>query len=674
MTNTLRPLLAPTSVAVVGASGRPGRPGHAILDCLRRIGFEGSVYPVTPTYDEILGWPCMPDVVDVPGAFDLAVIAGASEKIEAQLTGAIAAGARSAIVFGKTHDLPRVRSLAQDAGIPLLGPATMGYVNSTARSSVTSMPPVWTEPGSIALIAQSGTIFVEANTSDPRLSYSLTAHPGQEAVIDAADLIEYALGQAETRVVGLYLETAARPDALERVLALAETRGVPVVTIRAGRTRRSHIQIETHAGRMAGGYAAFGALFRRYGVAVTDSTDEFWTTVACFAHPRRFARGGVGAIVDSGGERALLLDHAEEAGVKLAELSEATQERLAPLLGPALSPQNPLDIWDGHPDMLIHGAACLRELVTDDAIGAALVFCDYGATDSEPPNGFADALAEACRTVAVETEKPIFAATYTSRQLSPDVMIGLARDGIPTLDGMHTALLAVRHAQAHRDRLGFSEPVQAKAAELVEPTSDPLDFLRAAGLPVVGAAEADDEDAAAAAATSIGYPVVLKTDEPIAHKSDVDGVVVGLATDGALRAAYRDLAGRLGPRVTVSPLVRGDAELALGVAHDQFGPMLMISAGGTLVEELDDRIWLLAPASPEEIERALGELRISRVLAGVRGKQPCDVAGFCRLASRLSSLPFDAIEEIDVNPVIVSPEGCTIVDALVVQRANREDV
>jgi succinyl-CoA synthetase beta subunit len=203
--------------------------------------------------------------------------------------------------------------------------------------------------------------------------------------------------------------------------------------------------------------------------------------------------------------------------------------------------------------------------------------------------------------------------------------------------------------------------------------ADPLGFLRSAGLPVVDSVEASDEDSAAAAAAAFGYPVVLKTDEQIAHKSDVGGVLVDLATEDALRAGYRDLAGRLGARVTVAPLVRGDAELALGIVPDQFGPMLMVSAGGTLVELLDDRAWLLAPASPEEIAFALGELRIARVLAGVRGRPPCDVAGFCELASRLASVAFDlrdSIQEIDVNPVIVGPEGCTVVDALVVPRAS----
>src|SRR5262249_41949088 len=144
----------------------------------------------------------------------------------------------------------------------------------------------------------------------------------------------------------------------------------------------------------------------------------------------------------------------------------------------------------------------------------------------------------------------------------------------------------------------------------------------------------------------------------------------------AVRAAYGELAARLGPRVTVSPLVRGDVELALGFVDDQFGPMLMVSAGGTLVEVLDDRRWLLAPAPPGAVERALRELRVRGILDGVRGKPPCDAAGFCRVAALLSSIGHafrDAIAEIDVNPVIVGPRGCTIVDALVVRRAERSD-
>lgn len=662
----LRPLFAPESVAVVGASVRTGRPGFAFLDSLRRIGYTGAVHPVTPSYERVLEWDCLPSIEALPAAVDLVVLAGSGDRIEGELSAAIAAGARSALVVGRSEALDRVAALATDAGIPLLGPATMGYVNYSLGTSLTWMPPADTVPGTVAVIAQSGAVFLEANTSDPRLALSFSAHPGQAAVLDVPDLIEYVLADPGTRGLGLYLETISDAAALERALALAEARGVPVVAVRPGRSERSAAAIESHAGRLAGAHASFEAVFRRYGVAFASSMDEFWTTLACFSHPKRFAAGGVGALLDSGGGRAMMLDHAADLQVTLAELSVETQQRLAELLGPGLEPQNPVDMWDGHADVRSHATACLRILVADPSVSAAFVFCDWGATDFDP-DPHARALADACLAVSAETTKPIYATSYSSRQLSSAVMLELAHGQVPTLDGMRMALAAAGAAQAHRDHRRREPPTMPTLPDL-DLERDALDVLRELGLPTVAALRAESVTQAVAAAEGLGYPVVLKTGEAIAHKTEVDGVRLNLADADAVEAAYRGLAS-LGSRVVVSPQVEGGVEVALGVVRDTFGPMLMLAAGGTLIELLDDRRWLLAPCTGSEVRDALDELRIGRVLRGVRGRPPGDIDALCEIAARLSAIAValgDRVVEIDINPVIVSPFGCTVVDALIV--------
>ena len=524
----LLPLLEPASIAVVGASGRVGRPGHAVLAALRHSGFGGPVYPVTPTYDAIEGWDCVADIADVPVAVDLAVIAGAAPRVPEQLAGAIAAGARSAFVLANTavldddggSVLDRVRDLVADSGIPLLGPNSLGFVNFARGTAITWTPAVETRPGAVALISQSGSTYSYANNLDPRIRFSFTAHAGQEVSVGVADLMRYALSLDETRVIGIYLETAAAPAAVADVLAEAAEREIPVVAIRPGRSERSRQQIESHAGRMAGSDAAFEALFRAHGVARAVTVDEWWATIALLAGPRRpAARGGLAAIMCSGGARALLLDDGADLGVPFADVSAATRDRLAGLLTPGTPAENPVDVWDGQADLADHATQCLRAVVADGDTALAIAFTDLGAYD---PAGFPDSFAAACHTVAAETDKPVVAATYTSRQFHPAVMLALAEAGIPVLDGMRNAVAAAGHAFAVRDfhaRRGDIVPPEAvDATELRERLRDPaplgeaesLALLGRLGVPVPAVLAADDADAAVRAAAEIGFPVVLE--------------------------------------------------------------------------------------------------------------------------------------------------------------------
>lgn len=674
MTSQLDPLFAPSSIAVVGASTRTSRPGYAVLAGLRRLDYGGSVTPVTPSYERVLDWDCVPAITDLSDPVDLVVLAGSADRIESELVASVEAGARAAYIVGRASDPDRIVAIARDAGVPFLGGASMGFVNYGARVSATWGPPVSTRTGSIAVIAQSGTIFLEASTGDPRLSLCFTAHPGQESGVDVGSLIEYAISLPDTRVVGLYLETVVDAESLERALAKADQSGIPVVAIRPGRTQRSEAALATHAGRLSGGHAAFEALFRRYGVTLAPSMDHFWTTLACLSHAQPLSAGRLAALTDSGGERALLLDHADEIGIEFAELSDDSSRELATHLGPGLEASNPVDIWDGHADMRTHTADCLRAVTADPAVSGVLVFCAYGMSDVDE-DSHAGAIADGCLAAASETDKPIYAAAYSSRQLEKDVMLRLAESGIPVLDGMPVALEAFRCAEAHRDRVPHIA-VAPPTGVSVDLDGDQLDVIRRLGLPAVQVVHVASEEAAVQAAVDLGFPVVLKTAEPIEHKTESDGVRVDLRDERAVREAYADVAGRLGSAVAISPHVRGDVELALGMAHGRFGPMIVVAAGGTLVEVLDDRRWLLAPASPDDVETALRELRIFPVLEGVRGRPPCDIKGFCQMASMFSMAVWnmaDHVSEIDLNPVIVGPDGCTIVDALIVPTSEEQD-
>ena len=685
----LAPLFAPRSVAVLGASNRPGRPGRQVLEVLRLLDPELPIYPITPRYDEILGLTCFDSAAQAPAA-DLAIIASGPDRIEAEVGAAIEHGVKGILVLGapmadanRSVWLQRITDMTMQAGVPLVGPDSLGFVNYAERCGATWAVPDHVAPGGIAIVSQSGTVFWEAITNDPRLRFSFSGHSGLESTLTMSDLISYSLSLESTQVIGIYVETVRDARGFSDSLEEAAERDIPVVAMYAGRTQKARAQMMTHAGRLAGDQSALEALFRRYGVARTDSPDEWWTTLALLGAPRRVARGGISAVMDSGGGLAMFLDYTSELGIPIASLSASTKQRAASMLGFDGEIEGALDFWIGDADRHSRTEDLLGVLADDDDTAAVMAFTTYAEASTA---GFARNIAEACMSVWDRTEKPVIAATYTSRQLYPDLMMRIADAGLPILDGMRTALLAVRHAFAHRsfreawstrvgvdvddlgleaDRVAGWRDRLAGVSELAE--ADALALLSDFGVPCVRTVRAGGQSEAVHAAADVGFPVVLKTDEGIAHKAAQGGVRLSLADEAAVAEAYADMASRLGPRVIVAPMAAG-VEIAIGMVAGQFGPTIMVSAGGVLVEVLSDRCYLLAPVSTEGVRLALADLQVSRVLRAQFGNDSQAERTLADLVAKVSHVAaaFDGvIAELDINPVLVGKDGCIAVDALV---------
>lgn len=652
------------------------------------MGPAGAVYPITPRYEEILGLPCFADLESAP-VVDLVIIASASERIEAELEAARAHGARGAVVFGapapdgrRSEWLARVADVARTAGLALLGPDSLGFVNFHHRIAATWALPEPSPAGGIAVVSQSGTVYWEANTNDPRLRFSFTGHSGLEATLSIADLMRFSLDLPTTRVIGVYVETIRDVESFVDVLELAADRAIPIVALYAGRTEQAREQMMTHAGRLAGDRAGLEGLFRHYGVVRAESPDDWWTTLAVLGAERPLAEGGLAAVMDSGGGLAMFLDFAHEFGVPLAQLRPETTKRLHDVLGIEQATTGALDFWIGDSDRHSNTSSLLQLLAEDPGTAAVMAFTTYAET---PRANFALNVASAVRGAHAVTTKPIFAATYSSRQLSPGLMLELASEGIPILDGMRAGVRAMRHAFDARDfrarwsRSAVPESVDVGAirprlegkAELLE--ADALAVLGDLGVPVVPTWRAATADEAVAAANAAGYPVVVKTDEGIAHKASRGGVRLGLADEADVRDAYEAIATNLGPRVIVAPM-RSGLEIALGVVPSEFGPVLMVGAGGALVELLDDRCYVLAPARPEEVERALTDLTLWRIVTETLPAS--SRASFCALASLVSRAAFalrGVVRELDINPVLVNGDGCVAIDALIGTYAAGEE-
>jgi len=690
-THPLDPLLTPRSIAFVGASQRPDTPGNDTVREALAGGFSGALYPINPRYSEVEGLSCFPSIDELPETVDHAVLCVASEKIEAALAQAIRHGARAATIFASCYLegdrepalSKRIAAMAREANVAICGGNCMGFINKEIGLRVAAYPcHTNAKIGPITWIAQSGSVYGALAFNDPRMKFNLCVSSGGEFVTRSNDYLEWALRRESTGVVGLFIESIRDPEGFEAALAEAARREIPVVVLKTGRTPEAAAMARTHTGALAGDDAAYRALFDRHAVVRVETLDELAATLLLFSHPARPAAGGLASIHDSGGECELLIDLAAEIGVPLARINDETRRALSKHLDPGLEPVNPLDAWGTGRDSIGVFERCLEALMADPDTAAAAIVADIRDGHYHHRN-----LIEVARSAAGRAAMPLAFVTNYSSVNHRELALEATEFGVPVLDGTREALQAFRHLFGYRDFLA-----RPKSAPPVRPTAEvtrrwqerlrdpnPLDeveslsLLADYGIPVARAIRAASQEEALQAAAEIGYPVVLKTAElGIEHKSEVGGVVLDLTDPEALKTAYGDLERRLGARVSVSRRIPEGVEIALGAIRDpQFGSYVMVAAGGVLIELLADSAVSLAPIDEHGAERLLGSLKARRLLDGLRGKPAADVASVWRAIARLSVLADDlgdTLEQLDVNPLIASADGCVAVDALVIAR------
>lgn len=690
----LDPLLSPSSIAFVGASPRPDTPGNTMLAAAAIDGYAGRVHAVNPRYERIGEVPCFPSLAALPGPVEHVVLGLGNAQLEAGLIAAAEHGARAATIFascdltGEPGDplAGRLTAIAREAGIALCGGNGMGFFNPTIGLRVSgfaaSLP---LRPGGVAFITQSGSAFSALAYNDARLKYSLAVSSGREMNVEAADYMDWALAQPQTRAVGLFLETARTPARLVAALAEADARGIPVVALKVG---RSHIAAQfaiSHSGAIAGDSAAWEALFARHGVMVVETLDQMAASLLLASGIGTLGPGGLASIHDSGGEREMVADLAERHGVPFAQVSGATLKRLGENLDPGLPPANPLDVWGTGRDFEAQVEACMTALLEDPDTAIGVQFQDIRDT-SYIAQGFTRAVIRAARAAG----RPAAVVTNYAGVAHRALALQATEAGVPVIDGTTEGLVAIRQLMDARDRRalragGLTRPAPVDGALRGRwrdrlAGAAPLSVDEAAalladyGIPAARSLVAESADEAVAAAVGLGWPVVLKSAAPgLDHKSEAGGVALDLKDAEALRAAHARMAA-LGPRVSVSPMVRGRIEIAFGMISDaQFGPVLMLAAGGIFIEALADRAVALAPVSSEEAGAMLSSLRIHRLMGALRGLPAVNVGAVADAFARFSTLVADLgdlIAEIDVNPLLVSETGIMAVDALIVSKAQ----
>lgn len=695
MPHRLDPLLNPASIAVVGASRRTGTVGNSVMRNLLAGGYRGKLAAVNPGYPDVEGVPCFARLGGLPFVPEQVIFAIADTRIEAALEDAIGAGMRSCVLYSALmleadSDPPlaeRVRRRLQSAGVLACGGNGMGYYNFTHAVWACGFDTRAHRPqGNVVLLSQSGAGMSGILDVEERLDFSLAVSPGQELTVSLEDYLDYALEQPETRVVGLFLETCRAPIRFIAALEKARRKRIPIVAVKTGRTQLSVELARSHSGALSGTDSVYDAVFEQHGVHRALDMAEMVTVLIMHAQPHPVAQGGLVTLHDSGGERQLLVDLATATHVPLTCLAPESARALQVLLDPGLPAVNPLDAWSaGGPAYHRVMKECFDVLLRDP--GAAL-----GAVvhDRAPGGRLYAIYLDYLRHGHAASGKPVFLVAATQGIGADPQVLESTRAGFPVLDGVAAFLRGVRALLSYRDFLLRPEPAPPgpendKAGKWRErlasggPAPDEFEALQCLadfGVPAVAMRRCGSEQEVLAAAGELGYPVVLKTAQPgILHKNDVGGVRPNLDSPGALQLAYADLAQRLGPRVNVAAMVPEPVvEMFLGMRCDpQFGPVIVMGMGGIHAEVLGDVVSVLPPFDADTALRLLNRLRLRPLLDGVRGASAMDIRGFCRAAAAFSTLAValgDLVQEMDINPIRVRPDGCTAVDALMITRRD----
>jgi len=687
----LQPLVSPASVAVVGATLREGAVGNEVLINLLKGSYPGELYAVNPGYKEVLGVPCYPDLASLPNVPEHVIFALGDAHIEAAFAEALSLGIRAATIYSGLvlEDDPalkdRIQRQASEAGVLLAGGNGMGIYNFRdgfwgCGFDTRDHP----RDGNVVLLSQSGSGMSGILDCEERIDFLFAASTGQELVVGVEDYLDYVLDLPETRVVGLFLETSRQPAKLTAALQKAAHKKIPIVALKVGTSALAAELAVSHSGALAGSDASYQAVFDRYGVQRVSDMDELATVLIMFAQPHPVAEGGLVSLHDSGGERQLIIDLAEEAAVPFADLSAETLARIEQRLDPGLPAVNPLDAWGaGGADADDIMATCLSDMLADEsaALGAVV-------HDRAPQGKVYSHYVEYMKRAHAASGKPVFLVSSRQGTGSDDLVLETTQRGFPVLDGVASFLTGVNRLLAYRDYLARPVPapetlpdalVAAVRGELAGSglTGSLGEYLSSAllaecGLSMNQSMLVNSEEELASVAEQLHYPVVLKTaSRGVDHKSDVNGVVLGIGDAETLQNSYAEMAQRLGDATLIAPMIEGQGvEMILGVSRDeQFGPMVVMGFGGVHAEVLQDVAVLAPPFDAAAARRALDRLRLRPMLDGVRGESACDIDAFCEMAARLSALALafaDDIREIDINWVRLGAWGALGLDALIV--------
>ncbi|HUL71824.1 MAG TPA: GNAT family N-acetyltransferase [Vicinamibacterales bacterium] len=685
---SMRGFFEPRAVAIIGASREPGKIGSEILSNLTGAGFTGPIYPIHPAAGRLGGLQAYRRVVDVPGPVDLAVIVVPAAAVAGVVDDCLAKGVKAIVVisagFAETGAAGRAleATLVENvraAGVRMVGPNCMGLINTNPAVRLNAtFSPVYPPAGHVAMSTQSGALGLAILDYARRLDLGISTFVsvGNKADVSSNDLIQYWLEDDRTRVILLYLESFGNPRKFSQI-ARRVAREKPIVAVKSGRSAAGARAASSHTGALATSDAIVDALFRQAGVIRTNTLEELFDVAILVAHQPVPRGRRVAILTNAGGPGILAADACEAQGLALPRLGDRTVAALTSFLPPAAAVGNPVD-------MIASASAddygrTLAAVLADDAVDSALVIF------IPPLVTKADDVARAIKASAAAVPgKPVLgifmSADQGSAMLSPipcfafpeAAAVALARaaaygewlatppGAVPSFPDLDTRALRAIVSGAVARGGGWLTPSEAQS------------LITAAGVPAAASRVAAGEDEAVRAAEAIGFPVVLKAIGPaILHKTEMDAVRLGVADAAAVRGVWRDFTARLGASMTgvlVQEMVRSGVEMLVGATEDPvFGPVIACATGGVLSELLGDAEFRLHPLTERDAASMVSSLRGAALLRGYRGAPAADEAALRDALLRISALIGECpeIQEMDINPLAVLPQGVKAIDVRV---------
>ena len=691
----LRPLIAPRSIAIIGASERTAL-GRLMMEGIAKLGFDGSVWPVNPNYEAVLGQRCYPSIAELPDAPDVAAFCIGRSGVVAGLEDIARRGGRAAVVydsgFAETGGdglamQRRLEEICKEASIALCGPNCMGVLNPVGKSSTFKQPIRTPEglAGNVALISQSGSVAATLLADLRRFGFSTVVSSGNEAVVDLSNYIDYFAHDPATRVIACFIESVRNPARFVAALEAAYNNGKPVVVLKVGKNERTQHAITTHTGGLAGESRVFSEILRAHRAIEVADLDELTETLAACQGAKLPRGGGINVMTTSGGQAELILDVATANGITLTPLNRETFNRIERDVGAVTGDGNPLDAW-GNGDVKRNMPLSLGALQQDDAADV-IVFCSSDSTDAQPlgrPGRELD-YARILGECAAASDKPHYMLTMRPGVMHTGQVSHLASTGVATICGVKQGLQAIdrlmKWSKPKPPTMLTTETPRLASGRRVINEVDAKRLVAAAGLPTAREVIATTLESAQAAANSIGYPIVLKVaSDEIPHKSEHGLVMVGIRDATQLERAWSEMAtraqacGLANYDCVIQEYVTGGVEAFIGIARDpDFGHTIAFGMGGVGVEVLKDFSLRALPLREGDAREMIEGVRGAAILQAFRNKPASDIETLVTCIERLADFALanaTHLEEIDINPIIVreSGQGCVIVDALIVTR------
>lgn len=675
--DSLQRLLRPKTVAVFG-----GDSAEAVIRQCQAIGYAGEIWAVNPKRAELAGVPCVASIEDLPGIPDASFVAAPPQAALQIIADLSARGASGAICFtagfaetGKEGKALQAQLRDAAGNMPVIGPNCHGFLNYLDGIAL------WPDEHGgqrakrgVAMITQSGNIALNLTMQQRSLDFAYVISIGNNSMLGLHDYIETLLDDERVSAIALHIEGIQDIAGFSEAAIHALRKGVPIVALKTGRSSLGAEITMSHTGSLAGSDRLYSALFKRLGVARCESVPQFLETMKFLSVVGSLKGSTLGSMSCSGGEASLVADCAERLNVEMPALSATSTAALQELLGARVSVANPLDyhlyIWSDYAQL----NACFANFLSNE-FACTLLVLDY------PPNEGADQsswkVAESALIDAVkETGQPAVVVASLPENLPGDARLRLTAAGIAPMQGIEDCIFAARAAaeigraqrnvQAIKPVLARSE-VSGPGQSLDEVASKQALTEYGVSIPAGQICAANET---AETATAIGFPIVLKAvSSELAHKSEAGAVAVGLGDAAAVQAATERMAGQFDRFLVEAMAGPTVAELIVGISRDKsFGLSLLIGTGGTLVELLDDTVSLLLPVSRSDIEAAIDSLKAAKIINGYRGAAAADMTSVIDAIEAIAAYAEaheDSLLELDVNPLLVTPDAAIAVDAFI---------